>query len=73
MKLSPEKSCEYMGRAIAEFDFEGSGIESVGFALLDKNVFRVFSGQLPGVIAGNAGVEFSTEAPRTVAMPWRSF
>lgn len=73
MKLSPQKSCEYMARAIAEFDFDSTTIDSAGFALLDEAVYGVFASELPGYILGDPGLEFSLEAPQVVDMPWRSF
>lgn len=73
MKLPPDKSCEYMGKAIAEFAFEGTSIESVGFALLDADAHRVFANQLPALIGVNPALVFSSESPKVVEMPWRSF
>lgn len=73
MKLPPEKSCDYMGQAIAQFDFSGTSIESVGFALLDEGAYKVFSAHLPGLIDRCAGLTYTSESPPVVEMPWRSF
>lgn len=63
MKLSPEKSCEYMAKAITEFNFEETNIESIGFALLDKEVFQIFETLLPSLIEGIPGLEFNKNSP----------
>ena len=73
MKLAPEKSCLYMGQALADFDFTGTSIESVGFALLDKLALAEFREGLPGIVSGNEGLRMSAELPTTRDMPWRSF
>jgi len=62
-----------MARAIAEFDFDSTTIDSAGFALLDGEAHGVFASELPGYIQCNPGLEFSLEAPQVVDMPWRSF
>lgn len=73
MKLAPERSCEHMGQALADFDFSGSSLQSVGFALLDEEVFDVFTAMLPEILKGRSDLELSFKSPPTIAMPWRSF
>lgn len=73
MKLPPDRSCQYMGQAIADFDYQGTTIKSVGFALLDKEAFARFSTDLPPIIEGATGLKLSDESPPVLDMPWRSF
>jgi O-acetyl-ADP-ribose deacetylase (regulator of RNase III) len=63
MEISPEKSCQYMAKAITEFNFEAASIESIGFVLLDKEVFQIFSDLLPSLIKEVPGLEFSEKSP----------
>jgi O-acetyl-ADP-ribose deacetylase len=72
MKLPPDKSCEYMGRAVADFDYTGTSIRSVGFALLDKEAYSIFSSDLPLIINSADDLDLRYESPPVLDMPWRS-
>ena len=73
MKLPIEQCCQYMGQAIAEFDYASTRIRSVGFALLDNAAHLCFMKQLPGMIYGVEGLKFCDDSPEVLEMPWRSF
>lgn len=72
MKLPPEKSCRFMGEAIAEFDFSDSSLHTIGFALLDPDTYKLFLEKLPAIISTNTGISYSDKRPETVEMPWRT-
>ena len=62
-----------MGKALADFDYSMSSIESVGFALLDPKALAQFLIKLPRIIAANECLKMIDDLPSIKEMPWRSF
>jgi len=59
----PAASCLVMGKAIAGFDFSGSALETIGFAIPESKVLQVFIDRFPELISMNTNLDFTDDWP----------